>query len=1284
MRLSGAVVIVSAFAAAAMMAADRPQTGTETVVGDAAAREVAPGLAERPAPLEAEPDVVVRTGAKVHRIVVNDGPDEQTVTPAETYRYGEVAGIVSCEEAANAGYCNTLGYRIRGPAGTTPNRRWSDDISLAVDEADGLLLDRFVLRVTGDRLQDGSGTALGPYTVSYALYRTCPGASAVPQVIPGTQSQVTISTNVGDIAEIVHVAAGNVYLRTNELWVGVSFNRVECGVLVGAPATKGFSADRLDQPGAACNGGFGGFPGGPHASFYFELYTRNDPPPAFVGYRNTDQSQSAYSPGLAAQGWRFADDITLGVPQCRLIAYEFPFKEAIVGSDLRRGLDNDNPETGQRIAGTDCAFMPTGASVEMARCELPQPVLLTETSTLWVAFRTNSTSKGPVQTCKRALVGETSNVWMVYDPARGEWLPEEGAGTCWGGFGVTLYCEGPPPDGACCDMVMGECLGGDDHGRTCTINADCASPGQCEAVCRQLPEANCSAWWTDTPTLWAMGGQCGPVCEDSPNAGESCASEADCTLCDGGSRNGLTCCPGTGAFCSPTSGLCVGGDRDGQECCPGGTCPDASCVGSFCDCGPNAGDPCTRAADCPGWCTVTTRARCMDTPFNRACGLAACCKPRDPDDPTPLPCENLTRNQCNAVPPQAAPRVFQPGQYCNASGQRCPVQACLVRSGDCTLPQPAYCVGGDRHGNLCDVFEYPSRCVLGELGGNCEAASPSAGQLCSLYATTPCGANGQGVPYECVPARCQGLPGCENIFCCTDVCLQPGQWFCCSVHWDQQCAESALQVCEGMLPANDDCHDRDPEKGARLVAVPGVYTGDSISATEGADPAFCCHTEQPGARGYATVWYKFYATGTSVRLSTCNTAGRTDGLGKDSLVAVYAVEDQDRGICRDATSCSVSENNCADGSECVFDEQYACANLTPIGCNDNDPGCNPGHGPEPERSKLCVDNLVPGNLYYAMVAAKSRDAVDELGRPLDLGFYSLQITSPCTNPQPQLHNDACINAEQHTGGNDEPLVIPFDLSGTAYGEAAVTFDCPGPPSWCARDIINDAWYEWTAPCDGRATFQTCSGATTPDTGLVVYEGCDCPVETPGDDGRILGCSEFQSIGCLGGSKVTGDVQGGMCYQLRLAGGSSNRTPAGNLTISMTCTCEGGPVTFVAPPDAVVDARQPHPPTLPFPAQGIQSITVEAPDGCDDASCWSLCETGGGAPPGIFAIDNRVAIDGTYVLQLDRPLTTGEVTTVTYTDYLGAQQTTATFYVHPGNVDGDGVADGAGRRSSTAV
>jgi hypothetical protein len=647
------------------------------------------------------------------------------------------------------------------------------------------LLDRYLFRVSGDA--DGDGSGEGPFGVDFALYETCPYASSEPVPIRGTEGHADLPDN--GLHEVEFLSASLPVTLPSSFYLGVSFDRAKAGIVAGAPPTLGFSADGFAVSPASCSESLGGFPDAPHASFDAEIYVHDDCADSFVGYRNTDHSQAAYSPGPFAQGWRFADDITLGAPQCNLIAYEFAFKEAIVCADLRRGLENDNPEDGQMIEGTECCAIQTGASVEIARCELPEPVLLTEQSTLWVAFRSNSTSKGPVQTCKNALVGETSNVWMVYDPALSEWVPEEGVSGCWGGFDVTLYCAGPPPMGACCDMYLTECAGGGDDGRHCEADTDCAEPGTCESVCRQLPELSCSSWWDDKPLLWASGGHCGPVCDGGASAGESCVTDAGCTLCVEGARDALTCCPGGDAFCDPTDGMCVGGERNGQECCPGGTCQSGTCSGSFCVGGSQDGQPCTRAVDCPD-------GACEGSPFGpgRACGLAACCKPFDPDDPNRPDCEDLTLNQCNSVEPIDRRRWYRPGVFCGVEGQQCPFPACLVRTGDCTLAHP--------------------------------------------------------------------WAGCADIFCCQDVC-EVDTW-CCKVEWDELCVRWTREYCEGVRPHNDECHHPSLERGAQLLSVPDSVEGDSIRATAGGDPGFCCHAQDPGGEASPPS-----GTSSSLRIRPC-------------------------------------------------------------------------------------------------------------------------------------------------------------------------------------------------------------------------------------------------------------------------------------------------------------------------------------------------------------------------------------------------------------------------------
>jgi hypothetical protein len=136
--------------------------------------------------------------------------------------------------------------------------------------------------------------------------------------------------------------------------------------------------------------------------------------------------------------------------------------------------------------------------------------------------------------------------------------------------------------------------------------------------------------------------------------------------------------------------------------------------------------------------------------------------------------------------------------------------------------------------------------------------------------------------------------------------------------------------------------------------------------------------------------------------------------------------------------------------------------------------------------------------------------------------------------------------------------------------------------------------------------------------------------------------------------------------------------AWNLCPTLCPTCPIMDLSWTDPPDGVVDARQPYPPDSPELLQGIDTITLtggllDEEDPMPALECWTLCETGaeGLAPNGIASVD--AVLDelgrGTWTVTLTRPITPGQVTTVTYTDHNGAT-TTGVFTAHPGNVDGD--------------
>jgi hypothetical protein len=143
------------------------------------------------------------------------------------------------------------------------------------------------------------------------------------------------------------------------------------------------------------------------------------------------------------------------------------------------------------------------------------------------------------------------------------------------------------------------------------------------------------------------------------------------------------------------------------------------------------------------------------------------------------------------------------------------------------------------------------------------------------------------------------------------------------------------------------------------------------------------------------------------------------------------------------------------------------------------------------------------------------------------------------------------------------------------------------------------------------------------------------------------------------------------------------TPSGRLGIDCEAACPYtyGEITWLDPREGVVDARQPHPVSDATELHGIDTIIVAAPNGAD-VSCWSLCETNQNPPlyppypPELENNDIRSVLghgDGTYTITLNRPITPGEVTGITYTDVYRIR-TTGHFIAHPGNVNGDNVAD----------
>jgi hypothetical protein len=517
--------------------------------------------------------------------------------------------------------------------------------------------------------------------------------------------------------------------------------------------------------------------------------------------------------------------------------------------------------------------------------------------------------------------------------------------------------------------------------------------------------------------------------------------------------------------------------------------------------------------------------------------------------------------------------------------------------------------------------------------------------------------------------------GCENPVCCDKICAQDP--YCCYVHWDSQCADRANadppDGCD--LPvSNDECLnalslEEYDECGAENELCMEQNNGGATPNS--ADPGFCCHPAGPGAQGVGSVWYTFVATHDSARIDTCSTTGAGD-RADDSLIQVYKVLDPSG-------------------------PQGPCPTLVPLACNDDFPLC----GPQGDNSRLDVFALVPDQTYYIQLAAKTSS---------DTGKYRLRVTmpSPAAVPYPPPDNNYCATASPAAGGD------------TYFQLDNATMDCPFEPQ-VLPGMQNDVWFEYVASGSVLVVVETCSPDTgsDPDTTLAVYQAIDCPVDP---DSRVA-CNDDAEGDCGAGSRVFLPVNSGDSYKIRV-GGKYGGEPSGWLTIASFEDCQGnlipdpcdidcgpvgglcdmqdcgqstdingdgipdecvpvcldGYVEFIEPPNGFIDARQPHLVNDATALQGVDTFVVAAPDNADfdGGACWSLCETNDNpgmhldlSPNSIVSVaDNG---DCTYTVTLDRAITPGELTMITYSSSTGATVAAGTFTFLPGDADGDRTA-----------
>lgn len=628
------------------------------------------------------------------------------------------------------------------------------------------------------------------------------------------------------------------------------------------------------------------------------------------------------------------------------------------------------------------------------------------------------------------------------------------------------------------------------------------------------------------------------TCQGAQPIGACC--DPHMTQCKGGPDDGKRC---------PANALCVGGTDDGKDCSPSKPCASPGVCTPFC------GSPGT----CESVCRQTAEINC---PF----------PPRGQDQQPKW----ILNGICGANPD---PFGSNP----------CGVAACCHLTPDDANPTILHEVCDNLTRNQCDAAIPTNKARLWQLGEYC-------------------GLNAQRCPRNACLAR-QGscyiahtTPGCDDPFCCSDVCAGHGTGgaFCCNTAWDDACVAFAQQDCISP-PENDQCAPDFPVRGlegALAIPVPGSKTTNNLQATESQlDPGFCCNsgtgvcvggfdegqvcvvdtdctgtgahcTERfpsPGAPALGTLWFKFTqpANSTSAGIQTCG----SNSPALDSVLQVFEAQDNSS-------------------------QTAACNSLSMIGCNDDAAGCSSTG----RNSKVCLRGLTPGKTYYILLGAKT---------PNRLGMYTVVISTSCSGPTTDpIANDYCRNATNITDPTPEnPLVVPFALgrfclNAAAAGKACTTdtecrvcvgglnagqvctggANCPGgtcptvpvgtcptagptfecPAALCSPSAQEDIWYNYTASCTGEATFSTCGPPGEPDTNIAIYEGCTtCPVVSAPED--FLACNRDAELqGCFTPGRVVTDVVAGQCYKVRLSN-EGGFPVGGNLTITcppIICSAPG--------------------------------------------------------------------------------------------------------------------------------
>jgi hypothetical protein len=232
----------------------------------------------------------------------------------------------------------------------------------------------------------------------------------------------------------------------------------------------------------------------------------------------------------------------------------------------------------------------------------------------------------------------------------------------------------------------------------------------------------------------------------------------------------------------------------------------------------------------------------------------------------------------------------------------------------------------------------------------------------------------------------------------------------------------------------------------------------------------------------------------------------------------------------------------------------------------------------------------------------------------------------------------------------------------------------------SEDIFNDAWYSYTASCDGDATFSVCNsifladGTTVLDTRIAAYDACG---------GTMIACNDDAAADCGLSSELILGVTAGTTYVIRLGSFTDGDTGSGTMAVSCAayeagacCIGTSQCVDGLIPPDCVNFGGT-------HQGGGSDCATVD----CDPTPANDTCEGATEAVLGANAYDtsfagaewvdpDATACDGTFLdwggspdVYFSYTSTTDGSLTITTCDATSYDTSIAVYY--GGCADGDG-------------